>query len=300
VPFAIVATAPSMDGFASHVTPLIRKGLKITFPAHTPKIIIGDLRLLETAPRVLVAAGIADVLGKINSLVDWKIGAIVTGEYYCPWVASVMRLALTRVIDLAESGGDLTLPLMEALTLAGLAMSFANETRPAAGIEHHIAHTWEMIFLNEGRKLVPHGVKVGIGTVLAMQMAQQLRCVDILNLNPPHPIAHDTWISEMRRVFGPASVDIINLELKVRKNDVSNMLARRESAVSHWPEIIALLEGLPSPEEIVSLLKLCGGASSPSDIGLTDDYVRDAMLYAKEQRYRFTIQQLAYDIGVIP
>lgn len=297
VPFGIVATAPSMDGFASVVAPMIRASLKKTYPAHTPAIIIGDKRLLDTAPPVLTAAGIADVLGKLNSLVDWKIASIVTGELYCPWVASVMRLALERVILLVEAGGDISVPLMDALVIAGLAMAFHDDSRPAAGVEHHIAHAWEMMFLEEGRKLVPHGVKVGIGTVFAMKLAKRLA-----EWTPGEANLFDkeTWLVEMKRVYGRASDSIIALEDAQQKNARANAHARRESAIAHWDEIIALLSALPSAEDVVQLIKESGGAAFPEEIGVSEQNVRDALLYAKEMRGRYTIQQLAWDVGLLP
>ncbi len=57
-----MGTAPSMDGYASNVSPLIIKHLKTTYEAHTAKVIIGDLDILAQAPLSMIAAGAGDIL----------------------------------------------------------------------------------------------------------------------------------------------------------------------------------------------------------------------------------------------
>ena len=50
LPYGIVATAPSMDGYASSGTPFLHSGSKSTVQATTPKYVIGDLDILKDAP----------------------------------------------------------------------------------------------------------------------------------------------------------------------------------------------------------------------------------------------------------
>ena len=75
-------TAPSVDGFASGVAALITDNLKTTYPAHVPKAFIGDLSVLSQAPMETIVAGVGDIIGKYTSLCDWKMSAIINGEYY--------------------------------------------------------------------------------------------------------------------------------------------------------------------------------------------------------------------------
>lgn len=307
LPFGIVATAPSMDGFASTVAPLITNSLKTTYAAHAPRLILADLDILANAPARLIAAGFADVAGKLNSLTDWRISALVNGEYYCPRVAAVMRLALDRTLDckdgLASRDKQAVAQLMEALVLAGLAMSFADNSRPASGCEHHLSHYWEMHFLATGRKLVPHGVKVGIGTVVALRLADKLRreTPDWAALERgPVPPMDAAWEAEMVRAFGAAAPEVIALECKVGKNAPERRAQRLAATRAHWPEIVALLSALPSAETVDRLLADVGGARRPSDVDLSPQAVRDGILYAKEVRDRYTIQQLSWDLGLLP
>lgn len=308
--FGIVATAPSMDGFASTVAPLIRRSMKTTYITHAPAFIIGDTRILMNAPKRLIAAGYADVLGKINSLSDWKIASLVVGEYYCPFTAEVMRLALDRAMSLAAgiASGDpnAVTRLMEALVIAGVAMSYAGYSRPASGFEHHLAHMWEMRFLDNGRKLIPHGVKVGIGTIAALDLASKLSLkLAAADFDIERAAANDTfegslYESEMARAFGSASNGVIELERATRKNSREKRNARLRGLEANMGEIKRVLQGLPSSQFAADALRATDSPISAREIGLTRSEVVDALMYAKEVRDRFTIQQLAWDVGLLP
>lgn len=63
---------------------------------------------------------------------------------------------------------------MEALVLTGASMSYAGNSRPASGAEHHISHFWEMVFLFKGKEAVLHGTKVGISTVAVAKLHELL------------------------------------------------------------------------------------------------------------------------------
>ena len=50
VPYIIVATAPSMDGYASTGAAMITGGMKVTYPAGLPMAILADTEVLANAP----------------------------------------------------------------------------------------------------------------------------------------------------------------------------------------------------------------------------------------------------------
>ncbi|MBK8047563.1 MAG: iron-containing alcohol dehydrogenase [Anaerolineales bacterium] len=75
--FISVPTAPSVDGFASIGAPLIIHGVKITVLCQAPIAIFADINTLAHAPRAMIAAGFADMLGKYTSIADWRIGRLL-------------------------------------------------------------------------------------------------------------------------------------------------------------------------------------------------------------------------------
>ena len=62
--YFIVATAPSMDGYASCGSALILNGMKVTLNANVPKAIIADTGVLANAPFEMIQAGYGDIIGK--------------------------------------------------------------------------------------------------------------------------------------------------------------------------------------------------------------------------------------------
>ena len=174
----VFATAPSMDGFSSGVTPLIEKGFKITRPAQTASDILMDFNVLCNAPRIMIGAGVGDILAKYCCLADWRISSYLTGEKVDERAFSLMLDAvracdgsLDALMDGREEG---VRRLMDALLISGYAMVIAGNSRPASGAEHHMSHYLEMDFLRRGERIPLHGVKVGLGTMVSLYLYHTL------------------------------------------------------------------------------------------------------------------------------
>ena len=303
--FILVLTAPSMDGCVSGVAPLIQNHIKITFPAHAPLAMVGDLKILSQAPMKMLSAGVGDILGKYNCLTDWKLSAIVNDEYYCETIEQIMRSAIDKTMlaakNLKERRPEDIRTLTEGLVLSGMAMDFAGSSRPASGAEHHLSHFFEMMFLFDGIPAVLHGTKVGIGTVMALRMYNELAKMekpDFAKLREtvserPDPAA---WEAEMKRVYREGAPMIIDLERKARRNSPENLLRRLNAIEAHWEEIHALAQAVPRAEEIAQVLESLGAPTKAEQVGVDPAYIADGILFAKELRDRYTILQLLWDI----
>lgn len=175
----VLASAASMDGFTSGVTPLIKKGFKITENAQTVSDILIDFDILCAAPKIMTGAGTGDILAKFCCLTDWKMSHLLNGEAYNEEAASLMRVALGQCVDSIESikacGRQGIDDLMRALLISGYAMVIAGSSRPASGAEHHMSHFLEMDFLRRGERIPLHGVKVGLGTMVSLRMYKRLK-----------------------------------------------------------------------------------------------------------------------------
>ena len=97
IDYYIVGTAPSMDGYASNVSPLIIRHLKTTYTAKTARVIIGDLDVLCKAPMHMIAAGVGDIIGKYVCLADWQLAHQINGEYLCPEVVKMVQELYKRL-----------------------------------------------------------------------------------------------------------------------------------------------------------------------------------------------------------
>lgn len=168
IPYVIACTAPSVDGYASTVSPLILAGHKTTLEACYPAGVFADPEVLCMAPATLLQAGFGDLLGKITALADWELARRLLGEYHCPLIEGMVRKALAastaQAAGVAARDTDACTALYDALLLSGLAMGMVGNSRPASGAEHHLAHYWEMDALAKGLPHALHGNAVGAAT----------------------------------------------------------------------------------------------------------------------------------------
>lgn len=301
IDYIIVATAPSMDGYASNVSALIVNHLKSTFEVGRPKAIFADLNIIAEAPFSMITAGVGDILGKYVCLTDWKLSNIVTGEYYCDFVEELVRDSLQLVVDatlkLNEREKDAIASLMEALILSGIAMSYIGNSRPASGSEHHLSHFWELTFLQKNKPCALHGTKVGVGTVVALKLYESIRekSIDLANLKAPN-FDEITWRKEIRRVYGEAANEVIALEEKVQKNSNEAVWSRRNALKDHIDEINVLIEKLPKSKKIEEILSSIHAPYLPEQIKVEPEELKNSIFYAKELRNRYGILQLLFDI----
>ncbi|WP_253907805.1 sn-glycerol-1-phosphate dehydrogenase [Bacillus sp. WMMC1349] len=183
IPFLSVPTAPSVDGFTSAGAPLILNGKKQTIQTTAPLALFADINILREAPQQMVAAGFGDMLGKITSLADWEISRLLNAEPYCPTAVritkSVLDQCLARIDEMAEKTHEGIRILMESLVISGLVMLMLDHSRSASGGEHHLSHFLEMKALENQKRQVLHGAKVGCASILLADIYHSLIHVDI-------------------------------------------------------------------------------------------------------------------------
>lgn len=286
--FAIFATAPSMDGFASGTSPIIENGFKTTRPARQPSVIIGDTEILAASPPILKQAGFGDMIAKYVGLVDWKVSRLVTGEYYCDRIAAVTREALARVVSMADrvtrNDPETAGAIMEALVLTGLAMKLADSIRPASGTEHIISHFWEIKQLERGVTPDYHGRQVGVATLMAAKLYHELAAREDVRFT-----ADKTDWDEVYRAYGPNFAD------DVRRLNTPTVTAETspERVASSWPEIRRIVrEELPAYDELLGLMKKAGAATTAAEIGVDETLAALGLRYHPYMRHRMTLMRL--------
>ncbi|HEY8500853.1 MAG TPA: sn-glycerol-1-phosphate dehydrogenase [Clostridia bacterium] len=170
-PYIIVATAPSMDGYASVVSPIIVNGVKKTLPGKYPLAIIADLAVLKNAPIDMLRAGFGDIMGKLVALNDWNLSRIINDELYCTTCAKLIENALEKCISnvdrFLKRDEQAVGFVMDALVLSGVAIGLHGDSRPASGAEHNFAHYWDMDAISRNVEHPLHGNSVAVGTVIA-------------------------------------------------------------------------------------------------------------------------------------
>jgi glycerol-1-phosphate dehydrogenase [NAD(P)+] len=177
--FLSVPTAPSVDGFASIGAPLIIHGVKISVYCQAPYAIFADINTLAHAPQTMIAAGFGDMLGKLTSIADWRLGRLLWNEPYDEAIAQrtldAVQICVDNVDAIGHGAPEGISRLLDALLESGYCMLDFGESRPASGAEHHTSHYWEMKLLREGRPAILHGAKVGVATVMVAELYDRVR-----------------------------------------------------------------------------------------------------------------------------
>lgn len=300
-PFISIPTAPSVDGYTSVSAPLVIDRYKRTVNAQGPLALFADLPTLCAAPQAMIAAGFGDILGKYTSLADWQLGHIVWGERYDPEIASQTRAALLQTADMAAgiraTEETAVRHLMEALIESGMAMLRFGDSRPASGSEHHLSHFWEMRHLLQGRPPLLHGAKVGVACVLMAGLYREIRGLsakDVKELLAARPAPdYEAEVAAIRTAYGPTADQVIASHQEFLQNSAGRYAAVAGRIVSEWEAIQQVASQVPTPQEIVALLKAAGAPAYPEVLGIIADEVREALAFAHYLRPRFTVLKLA-------
>lgn len=304
--YIIVATAPSMDGYASNSSSMALDGLKVSLPSHSADVIVGDIDVLKNAPMRMLQAGLGDMLAKYVSIVEWQIGHLVTGEYYCDAVAELVREALKKCVDNAEGllarDENAVEAVFEGLVISGLAMSYAGVSRPASGVEHYFSHVWDMRGLEFGTQVDLHGIQCALGTLFTTKLYDVLK-----KMTPDEDTAktyvesfcYEQWADVLRSFLGYSGETMIAQERKEQKYNKAAHSVRFVSIAQNWDKILDVLNQLPSSEEIAHILNTIGIPTDVQHLGIDKETLRLTFLATKDIRNKYVLSHLAWDMGVL-
>lgn len=283
----IFATAPSMDGFASDSSPIVKDGFKSSYSAKSPEVIIGDTRILAAAPSHLKSAGFGDMIAKYVGLIDWKISSLLTGEYYCERVAALTKKAVDALMDMShlvtvndeETAGK----IFESLLMTGIAMSFTKNSRPASGSEHIIAHLIECLQLPDG--IIPnyHGEDVGVCTLEMLKFYNELAEYETVT-----GVYENVDWDKVFDVYGNMAEDIKILNFP--ENIVDSVDPDKIGEL--WNKIRDIIHSVPSYEECMAAMIEAGCKISVDDIEKERDFFDLCVEYSPYMRKRLTLLRL--------
>ena len=155
-----------------HRRPCASRAITQSVAARASEVIVCDLEVLGRAPRVLVLAGLGDLLAKLVANLDWNLAWLVTGEPFCATAADLARKARAEAIAAARvvetDPGRRPSSLIEAGLVSGFAMQAMGGSRPAASAEHTIAHFWEAASAARSEAHDLHGILVGAACALIL------------------------------------------------------------------------------------------------------------------------------------
>ena len=307
LPLITVATAPSMDGYASATSSMERNGLKVSVNSKCADVIIGDHDILASAPLELRLSGLGDMIAKYVSIAEWRISHVVNGEYYCEKIAEMIRSSLRECIKhskgLIEGDPNAAGAVFDGLVLAGAGMAYAGCSRPASGVEHYFSHIWDMRALEFRSPSSTHGFQCCVGTVLAARVYDMLR-----DFTPSRDAAiseirkfnYDEYKDQLRRLIGRGSRDMIILEEEFEhKYNAERCVERLDRIIEKWDEILEIINTeIPTESEITSLLESIGAPSTLSDICINDVDPAEVFEATRDIRDKYVLSRLVFDLGL--
>ncbi len=307
LPYMMVATAPSMDGYASKGAAMVLDGMKVTTNARPPRWIVGDWNLLASAPLSMLQSGIGDLLGKYSCLNDWRCAALLLDEPFCQEIYRDVKVcAEAAAADIeAVLRRDKTAVgrLFEGLVQVGIAMSFAGNSRPASGSEHHLAHFYEIVGLQRGFAYLAHGIDVAYGTLLTCELREQLAvALEQMAEKPVEAPLLEQKLPAWQQIFGNMACEVETLQRKVGYYDTKKRAERQQKIWENRRQLAAILQDAPSAVQMEAMLTRTGLLLKR----YTDTYgkngadvIEQSMLWAKDLKDRYTLFNLLEDVGML-
>lgn len=307
LPYIIVGTAPSMDGYASGLSSIIRDSLKYSLKSKCAEAIIGDLDILCQAPIRMIWAGIGDLFAKYVSICEWRISKIITGEYFCEEIAGMVNQALQTCVDnlggITKRDPEAIRTVMDGMVLAGMAMNYATISRPASGMEHYISHICDMRGVEFGTKIDLHGIQCGVATVISLRLYEKIKEIKKPDrekaLAYVRAFSYEDWKRELRTHLGKSAEAMIEIESKEHKYDVALHEKRLDLILEKWDEIQAILAELPSANYVESLLKSVGAPTTMQELGFSAEEEQKAIRMSKDIRDKYVGSRLLWDLGLL-
>ena len=307
--YLVVGTAASMDGYSSYGAAIQVKGFKETLEGRAPLVIIADSVILRNAPAKMTAAGYGDLMSKIPAGADWLIADCVGADPTQPAIWEMVQPPLRGWLAAPEKlkqGDDRAFELLfEGLSMTGFAMQAMHNTRPASGADHLFSHIWEMADLQDTAGIpISHGFKVSIGTLASTALMETVLARDIAQLDSAAVCARwKTWEerqAEIQAMFQdtPQIIDRMFRESKAKYLTTEQLRARLDLLRSRWEELKSNVRRqlFPYPQ-LRAMLVAADCPVTPEQINLPRARVRETFFLAQMMRTRYTILDLAYELG---
>jgi len=307
IPNWCVATAASVDAFSSATAAIHVGGFHNAVPAAVSQTIVCDLAVIEKAPPIMILAGLGDLLAKFFAYLDWNLSRIMTGEHYCPVISSASlesaRLALSAARRLKADPRSAARAMTDAVLTSGFAMQALGGSRPAASVEHTVAHFWEIADAVPVESLDLHGILVGVASRIILSGYQAFyEALPRYTVSSSARLrdfdAEPSWESSMEPGLRPYS-EKVRTEMGLRKFSravLAERLSRFESARQDILELARPI--LKELSEAVGVLEELDYPFSPRQLGITPEMCLLPCRNARLLRSRYSTFDLAYELGV--
>jgi glycerol-1-phosphate dehydrogenase [NAD(P)+] len=304
--YLTVGTAASMDGYTAFGASITEAGSKQTFDCPAPRAFVADLDVIANAPPGMAATGYADLLAKVTAGADWIVADAVGAELIDreAWaiIQTPLRGWLADPARVKRHEKPALKNLMDGLVAGGLAMQVTQNSRPASGAEHQFSHLWDMQGHTHHGHPVPHGAKVGIGTIRMAELYEWFLDLHVSQLNPA--MAASRWMSLedlQHRVAAlhdvPAILNKALVESTAKHPTAEQLEVRLTRLKVVWePLRDRLRKQLMSAGEMRQKLASVGAPTTPEEIGISQEQLIASEAAARSIRRRYTLLDLLFEL----
>jgi glycerol-1-phosphate dehydrogenase [NAD(P)+] len=303
-PLVTVGTAASMNGYTSSIVALTVRGLKRTLPSKPPRVLVLDTDILAAAPTRMTRAGFGDLMSKPVSSADWVLSHWLGFDPLCPTALSMADQAVATAracaAGIRRADRDAVGTLAAALVVSGFAMDVAGVSSPASGGEHLVSHYLDMSARGWQREPWLHGEQVAVGTALSLALYARLRALGAPESTARTPFDEDD--DTVRRLHSHLEADALTelVQQAAAKRERSPDRARRRRLyTARWSELWATLDTqLATSAGLAGDLELAGVNTRFAGIAVAEWQARHTARYARHLRNRYTVLDLAADLGL--
>ncbi|NNK12921.1 MAG: iron-containing alcohol dehydrogenase [Desulfofustis sp.] len=300
-PYIVVATAASMNGYASANVAATIDGLKVLFHATPPKAVIATPDILLNAPYELSAAGLGDVLAKPVSSADWRLNHFLFEDYFCQFSIDLLKdlepVYLKNPDKIRNRDSDAFKALFTALFYSSIAMTITGTSSPASGGEHLVSHTLDMLATRNSCSHDLHGRQVGVSSILMAALYERILTIDQPRFSLPPSQVDETFWGALTPVV--AKEYEAKLPKMSRAVEILNQPGNWEACKS------AIKPHLIPARQLKECLRHAGAVHRYSDLRfnkapVTQDFFVSVVSHASQMRSRFTILDIAVLLEIIP
>jgi glycerol-1-phosphate dehydrogenase [NAD(P)+] len=308
LPFVLYGTAASMNAHASITATMTHGGVKTSAWLDPAGAVLMDIDLISRAPKPMRLAGLGDLSARSICNADWLLGKILRGKSFCPvpfrLTASGEEACYASAAGIGSGDAAATRALAEAILVSAVSMTMmAGETSPSSGTEHVFSHYLDLQVELEGAQKNLHGIQVGLGTLLSFSAWECMRDFDIASVDPMKLAKRrpslDSVRAENAAKFGSKGI-LFNEAVASKWIPDADFPAYLERVVGGWKKTWAeLAPYLGDSATVRRALGDSGFDFSLASIGRSRSQALDAIVYGWRYRSRYTVLDLAWELGAL-
>lgn len=293
-PYAVFATAPSMNGYTSVNAAITVDGLKKTLSARGAVGVFMDAEVLAKSPGRLIMSGFGDSICRSTAQTDWYLSHKLFGTPYRSTPYDILKDDEKDLFADPEAirrrDPDAIMKLSRVLTLSGFGMTICGGSAPASQGEHMISHFMDML-PSAGWPGAYHGEQIAVTTITSAGIQETL-----LNGKVPELCASETTRENVDATFGTNLGGLCWAEYDPKRVTAQNLDEINHKLTLIWGDLQRDLAQIHVKSATIrETLAAAGAPTKPAAIGLSNEYYDTATEFARTIRNRFCFLDIACD-----